>query len=269
MSRKKLNPLLMLGASYAKHGYTIKDSWKYELVVDYLKASQSYAAISKLLKRGYDYQDLTPDGKLIAKVVEDFGAIYKLQEQDWWEQIGMHLYGVRAPAAKVTVEGTLSHSVSKVAARFDSHDALVISLPLSLTIAETIKQVKALTERYEFAAQLPSYQTPIYRLFPSKLTRRTLQLGLDALRFYQHKNPIPLWEIGYRLKLVPLGKKMPDSEDKKLLSIAASRLIRTAALVAENAARGRFPCSKPFKGATLPAGKRPIGRRPLKSTSSN
>lgn len=269
MGRKKLNPLLMFGASYETYGVHVKDSWKYELVVDYLKASPSYGVISRAIKRGYGTSNLNADGRLIAQVVQDFGSIYKLQEIAWWEQVGMHLYGVRATPAQVQVEGVLSETNSKVLSKFKDHESLVITLPLGLTITETLKQVKSLSEKFTFAASSPSHQAPKYRLLPSKLTRRTLQLGLEALRIYQAKNPVPLWEIGHRLKLVPLGAQKPTADEKKLLSVAASRLIRTAALVAENAARGRFPCARQFKGAALPAGKRPIGRPPLKSTPSN
>jgi hypothetical protein len=50
------------------------------------------------------------------------------------------------------------------------------------------------------------------------------------------------------------------SYNKELLSIAASRLIKTATLVAENAARGRFPSNKPFIEAKLSKNARKAGR---------
>lgn len=261
MARKKLNPLLMFGAAYEQHGYGIKDSWKYELVVDYLKASPSYEILSRAIKKGLDASKLNADGKLIAKVIEDFGAIYKLREVAWWETIGMHLYGVRAPHANVELLGTLSEENRKITAQFEHHQSLVVTLPLGLTISETIKQIKQLADINVFAAKPQPNLKPKYQLFPSKLTRRTLQLGLEALRLYKSKDALALWEIGHRLMLVPTKKKQGPTADEKIsLSIAASRLIKTAALVAENAARGRFPCSKNFKEANLPAGKRSPGR---------
>jgi len=50
------------------------------------------------------------------------------------------------------------------------------------------------------------------------------------------------------------------SENKEILSIAARRHIRTAVLIAENAARGRFPSDKPFKQAMMGDYKREAGR---------
>ena len=81
---------------------------------------------------------------------------------------------------------------------------------------------------------------------------------------------MPLWQIGNELNLVPsktFNQKLLDSknaykysENKEIMSIAASRLIKNAALVAENAARGRFPNNRPFKEAILTPYEREAGR---------
>lgn len=94
---------------------------------------------------------------------------------------------------------------------------------------------------------------------PSKLHIETLTAGVDALKYY--KREMPLWQIGNRLRLIPAQsldereesehKAYQYSQQKELLSIAARRLIRTAVLIAENAARGRFPCYKPFAQAQM------------------
>jgi len=55
---------------------------------------------------------------------------------------------------------------------------------------------------------------------------------------------------------------------KNVLSIAARRAIRQAVLVAENAARGRFPTDKWFPEAILSPYSRKAGRPPNGSDSS-
>jgi hypothetical protein len=45
-----------------------------------------------------------------------------------------------------------------------------------------------------------------------------------------------------------------------MLSIAANRLVKKAILLAENAARGRFPSDKPFQEAQLDYSKRKADR---------
>jgi phenylpyruvate tautomerase PptA (4-oxalocrotonate tautomerase family) len=73
----------------------------------------------------------------------------------------------------------------------------------------------------------------------------------------------------YLIDLVPEQMIESDADEiledelgdrKELLSIAASRLIRCASLVAENAARGRFPSDKNFSEAITTPYKRKAGR---------
>ena len=85
-----------------------------------------------------------------------------------------------------------------------------------------------------------------------------------------YKKGLPLWKIGNHLRLIPAQSFIESEADeiledelgdrKELLSIAASRLIRCAALVAENAARGRFPSDKSFSEAITNPYKRKAGR---------
>ena len=55
-------------------------------------------------------------------------------------------------------------------------------------------------------------------------------------------------------------------QQKTLISVADCQTItKTAALIAENAARGRFPSDKPFKEAMLDPFKRKAGRQHLET----
>ena len=265
MARKRLNPLLVFGSSYEKSGLSAATSWKYELVVDYLKASSSYNAVAKLISKGIDTQELTKDGKAVAQVIKDFGPIYKIQEFEWWEKYGMNLYGVEKPSEELKVLGELNAKNKILTAKYHSDEYLVLEVPLSLSITEATKQFRKLATQHQFSNAKPKKITPKYQLLKTKLTQRTLQLGLEALR--QYKKQVPLWAIGNSLKLninqcfdPRYESKTEYSYNKELLSIAASRLIKTAALVAENAARGRFPSNKPFKEAVLTPYARNAGR---------
>ena len=154
------------------------------------------------------------------------------------------------------------------------YQSLVFEIPLSLTISEAVKQVKKLAKGYEFSTSIPKTLKPKYQLEKIKLRQKNLQQGLQALRMYKKK--MPLWQIGNRLNLVPsqtideglLETKMAYkySQNKEIMSIAASRLIRNAGLVAENAARGRFPNNRPFKEAILTPYEREAGRPAGSST---
>lgn len=285
MGRKRLNPLVMHGADYANDGVSVQRDWRYDLVCDYLKASPSYEAVRLRLpshklpsfdakryrKRGAP--SLPSDAAAVKRVLQDFGAIYKLDEVQWWKQIGMQLYGVTAPLPEVRCELVQSEDDATRNRTWRGYGVVIAELPTTLTKAQALKQLQKQLERMPFASSVPQAIAPKYQLYPSKLRRDTLQSGLDALRYYERG--MPLWQIGNRLRLIPAQsfneREVNEdnaylySEQKELLSIAARRLIRTAVLVAENAARGRFPCDKPFAEAQMEYYKRKPGR-PVGST---
>jgi hypothetical protein len=265
MARKKLNPLLTYSSNFELDGRFAPRDWKYELVVDYLKASPSYKLMSKILKKGYDPKEFTNDGQLVAQVVNDFGPIYRMQENEWWEKYGMNLYGVQRPELKVKDHGVLTEERKSIAVKFEHSESVVIEVPPTIGKTKALAQINQILISHNLSESNAAKLKPKYQFTNSKLSRRTLQLGLDALRQYQ-KN-IKLWEIGNNLRLIPAQVFDPTTTDasnhsynKLVLGIAASRLIKKAALIAENAARGNFPSDKPLKEAMLNKFTRPSGR---------
>ncbi len=278
--RRKLNPLLEHGAEFAAEGVSVGRDWRYDLICDYLKASASYEAVRMRLPahklpaltvsryRNRVRPSLPADAAAVAKVVQDFGAIYKLQEPVWWQQIGMRLYGIAAPLPEVRCELVQSKKDVKPQTQWTGYAVVVAELPTTMTVSQALRQLRKKLEGMPFARSVPKAVAPKYQLYSSKLRRETLQNGLDALRLYERG--MPLWRIGNQLRLIPAQSfdesevneenAYAYSERKEVLSIAARRLIRTAALVAENAARGRFPCDKPFAEAQLDYYKRKAGR---------
>jgi len=267
-SPKNRFPLIQLDSSYDKTGMSVKPDWRYDLICDYLKASPSYEYVYRKSQGQKIPYSQPKDYKLVEQVLKDFGAIYKMNEITWWQQIGMQLYGIKAPTAKVTLAGELNENNKSISIDKSVYQSLVFEIPLSMTISEAVKQVKQLAKAYDFAKSLPKMLKPKYQLEKIKLRQKNLQQGLQALRMYKKK--MPLWKIGNRLNLVPsqtfdealLETKMAYkySANKEVMSIAASRLIKNAALVAENAARGRFPNNRQFKEAILTPYERGAGR---------
>jgi len=267
-------PLMHQNARYEQTGFSIAPDWRYDLVCDYLKASPSYESVYRKLQGQKSPYAQPKDHKLVEQVLNDFGAIYKMDEVTWWQKIGMQLYGIKAPEAKVRIAGELNEQNKSILINKSPHQSLVLEIPLSLTISEAVKQMKQLAKGHSFSNSLPKFIKPKYQLEKIKLRQKNLQQGLQALRLYKKK--MPLWRIGNTLDLVPsktFDEKLLDSKDaykyssnKEVMSIAASRLIRNAALVSENAARGRFPNNRPFKEAILTPYERDAGR-PTGSTA--
>lgn len=276
MSKKstlRRQPLLALGAELEAQGVSVAADWRYDLVCDYLKASPSYRAVKRKLE-GRVTKELPVDYSTIEQVVLDFGDIYRLWEPEWWKLIGTKLYGIKAPLPRVRIAGELSSSSPTSESTFKGIDSLIVEIPLALTLPAALKQIRKAIEGQRFAALIPEAIAPKYQLAASKLRRETLQTGLMALHYYEKR--MPLWQIGNRLELIPaqtfderaLAKEDHHkvSYEKEVLSIAARRLVRTALLVAENAARGRFPSDRPFPEAMTGSYKRKAGR-PVGSTS--
>lgn len=249
-------------------GVSVKSDLRYDLVCDYLKLSPSYEAVMRHLAKQKSPYPLPKDSKVVAKIVNDFGAIYKMKEADWWEKIGMGLYGISAPLPSVKVNGVLDKQNKELKNEWRGVNSVVAELPLNLTLPQALKQLRKQLADYQFSAALPKQTAPLYQLSNSKLRIDTLQNGLTALRLY--KKGLPLWRIGNHLRLIPAQSFIESEADeiledelgdrKELLSIAASRLIRCASLVAENAARGRFPSDKNFSEAITTPYKRKAGR---------
>lgn len=268
MTRRQTPRVEVLGADYDKVGVAVAPDWRYELVMDFLKLSPSYRAVRNHLL-GEAAQQLPSDFAAVKQVFKDFGDLYKEREALWWGKRGMHLYGITAPLPNVREVGELNSASKWLQSQWQRVDAVVMEIPLALTLPQAIKQLRKVLENKPFAAALPQSVAPKYKLMPSKLRIETLTAGVDALKYY--KRGIPLWQIGNRLRLIPAQsfneREVTEdnaylySEQKELLSIAARRLIRTAVLVAENAARGRFPCDKPFAEAQMDYYRRKPGRR--------
>lgn len=268
LGRKPLPRLISLGADYEKAGLSVKPDLRYDLVCDYLKASPSYEAVMRKLANQKATLPVPKDFKMVEKVVNDFGNIYKMKEADWWEQIGKRLYGIGAPLPEVRVMGTLDNKNNELISKWNGIDSVVVELPKTLSVPQALKQLRKRLIGHEFTAAIPKLTAPAYQLSNSKLRIETLQNGLIAMRLY--KKGLPLWQIGNQLRLIP-AQSFVDSETnkmnpneladrKEILSITASRLIKTAVLISENAARGRFPSEKKFSEAITTPYRRKAGR---------
>lgn len=265
--RRKLPRVEEQGASFEADGVFVADDWRYELLLDYLLLSPSYQAITKAQKKEGNKADLPPDADRVQAVFEDFGDIRRIGEARWWSSRGKALFGIKAPEPVVRVLGRLTAKDQQRQASWLGFDELVVTLPLGLTRNSAMKKLAKLLSDEPFAVALPQAVKPKYTLFPSKLRKETLVAGVDALKMYRRNEP--LWRIGNQLRVVPAQcfDEQDDAEgsrkytdNKIVLSIAARRLIRNAILIAENAARGRFPCNKAFPEAMLEHYQRKAGR---------
>jgi hypothetical protein len=283
MTRKNRTkePLKLLSAEFNYDEVEVEADWRYQLVVPYIRHSASYLAVrDKYRGAKVKKSDLPKDEAAVYKVADWFDLLSVEADDDggdqidWWERAGKSLYGFDMPIPAVSGiymeagEVRTLHKGGRLVPTF------LIEVPLNLTMTEAQKGIKDLIQFYmenwkpriEFGVPLPEAYKAHYKLEKSKLKEDTLVNGLEALTMY--KAGVPLWKIGNDLNLSPahqingdlkkLGAR--DSENKRVLSIKARQLVKIASLVAENAARGRFPSKKMFPEAMLGSYERDAGR---------
>ncbi|MEY4566320.1 MAG: hypothetical protein RLY14_1290 [Planctomycetota bacterium] len=254
-------------ASFEIDGVFAAADWRYELLLDYLQLSPSYQALSKTDGEIDTSVGLPSDAQRVQEVFADFGNIRRIGEARWWSNRGKALFGIKAPEPAARSLGRLTTKDSQMVVKWTGVDELVVTLPLGLTRNSVLKKLSKLLAEEQFAQVVTPEVEPKYALYPSKLRKETLVSGIEALKMYRRQEP--LWRIGNKLRVVPA--QCFDERDavlnprnynanKIVLSIAARRLIRCSILVAENAARGRFPCNKSFPEAMLEQYQRKAGR---------
>ena len=274
-------PLTKLSAEFNADEVEVEADWRYHLVVPYIRHSSSYLAVrDKYRGAKVNKRDLPKDEAAVFKVADWFDILSVAADDDggsqteWWERAGKSLYGFDMPIPDVSGIYMAAGEVRTLHKGGRLVPTFLIEVPLNLTMTQAQKGIKDFFQFYmqhsnppiEFGVPLPAAYKAHYRLEKSKLQEDTLVNGLEALTMY--KAGTPLWKIANQLDLSPAHRidektSKPggkDSEYKRVLSVKARQLVKIASLVAENAARGRFPSKKMFPEAMLESYERDAGR---------
>ncbi|QWD79446.1 hypothetical protein ICV01_07330 [Polynucleobacter sp. MWH-Spelu-300-X4] len=267
-------------AHWDLEGVDVVANWRYPLILPYITQSPSFIAVTKK-HRGLKVPraELPKDEKLVFEVAKKFGLLNVEYGFDdffnikWWNTTGKHLYGTKHAIPDIEQKLVKAGQTQTVKVTSEESPTIVLQIPTNLTATEAISRIRQIFYinrelfNVEFGTPLPAKYDSEYKLEPSKLRKDTVIKGASAIAMY--REGMPLWKIGNQLKISP-DHLIKDSdldmdqdklaEHKRVLSIMALRLVKTALLIAENAARGRFPLDKPFPQAKLKSYKRPAGR---------
>jgi hypothetical protein len=259
-------------ANYMASSQIMGVDWRYELLHDYLRESPSYQLVCRFMSASGKGQpkNAPSDWPVVLKLYRDFGDVFRIKEDVWWRTTGRDLYDIKIKDPSVLNLGITQRSLvdlhiadqAKVEwALMNRPRSLLLAIPTTITKKEAMTQFAAILKAQEFRTDTEPVAK--YQLTKSKLQRNTLAIGPLALRAY--KRGIPLWKIGYKFKLsftavseIDIGKDV--ASNKAYLQIMASKLVRKAELIAENAARGRYPSDKSFPEAILISNQRKVGR---------
>jgi hypothetical protein len=246
--KKKIGALL-LGADFNEDGLSVEVDWRYEMVVDYLRLSHSYKAVLLTMQGKQSPYPLPSDFAVVEGVVKDFQDVYNLNDGDWWFNVAKELFGIRAPATQVELVGRLAAENSEVTSKWQGNDTLVVNIPVTMKPSKALRQLQELISAQRLPEPLPLEVAPKYTISNKRFHEQSMNLGVLALRKYEQG-----------MKLREIGEFMSKYREGYFEDTAVRRLIRVSALIAENAARGRFFSNKPFPEALIDTYQRTAGR---------
>lgn len=258
------------------------------LMMLFLRASPSYALahafatkktrpaqqaqfIARLYQRdkqpelqGQELEEVLANFARITKTYEEFGDIYSVDFEEWWETRALKIYGfegLRPKVRKITffADGKQVDDDDKKALRKYLHvirpaevlpPALLLSVPLGISKDELLDQVSKLINAEKVPVKRKAQMTK--RPFTAeRLRSEPLFLALKLLWAKAKFPKIPLWKLGALFNVSrrnDLGKNRlnpttsrDDSAVRTNLAILTHRMLKKAQTIAENAARGDYP----------------------------
>jgi hypothetical protein len=244
----------------------VKDVYRYVFWFEYLALSPSYE-LARRCRAGesLDEAALPDDFEDVLAVYDDLGDVQLVLFRQWWRQIGLRNFGFDCEKPKVWLVGTtgdgiqpdpdltneLGYFFEEEWLDYGQQETMILAVPTGLTAAEIANDLNEIMERV--ASKRQALKTP-----PAKYQLVEGRFRADALRRYyrlvqyQAMNPTyPHWKVGqlaftsrnHGTKIATSApvSKMPDADQRKNLANSTRRSIEYARMIAENAARGRFP----------------------------
>ena len=201
---------------------------------------------------------------------DEIGDIATLSFDAWWQVRGIHIYGT--PFSKPLVKQITriekdedfeplfykpyEQYLTKIRSSEGNPTSLILGLPLGIPKADLLRQISKLIDHAKVPLVTKSARAS-KALAAKRLRSEPLFIQLRILMAKAQYPDMQLWKVGLwakvsakhakTLDLKESKKKFEDADSKEHLAILTSRAFKKAKQVAENAARGSFPSSKPVR----------------------
>jgi hypothetical protein len=231
--------------------------------------TQLYEAEGKTLS-AIDKQAVIAEFQTVLTTYDEFGDIATMTFDDWWQARGIYIYGT--PFSKPLVKQITridkdedfeplfykpyEQYLTKIRSSEGNHTSLILGLPLGMPKADLLRQVSKLIDNAKVPLATKSARAS-KALAAKRLRSEPLFIQLRILMAKAQYPDMQLWKVGLwakvsakhakTLDLKESKKKFEDADSKEHLAILTSRAFKNAKQVAENAARGSFPSSKPVR----------------------
>ena len=250
----------------------------YLLWMEFLAVSPSYELARRYRAgklNGDEHAELPADFDKVLAVYDDLGNVQRIEFRDWWRERGLKHFGFQSERPRVRGLGSLrsSKNAERLHQNLDRYinDAwvaqaeqttLLAAIPVGLSKTQLMRQLEKLLAKYDARERKLTPDPPKYPLLGQRQRKDTLFRYLWVLwvRSAMHKKE--LWRVGVRARVsdtysreLAFDAKLKAGEatyDRMMLSVITSRAYKRGVLIAENAARGRFPSYASFDEAVMP-----------------
>lgn len=231
--------------------------------------TQLYEAEGKTLS-AIDKQAVIAEFQSVLATYDEIGDIATMTFDDWWQARGIYIYGT--PFSKPLVKQITriekdeafeplfykpyEQYLTKIRSSEGNPTSLILGLPLGMPKADLLRQISRLIDHAKVPLAAKSARAS-KALAAKRLRSEPLFIQLRILMAKAQYPDMQLWKVGLwakvsskhakTLDLKESKKKFEDADSKEHLAILTSRAFKKARQVAENAAHGSFPSSKPVR----------------------
>ena len=212
-------------------------NYKHEYLFYYLQISPSYQLAHRVIGLGeqIDAKELPKDFSQVIDTYKKLGDVYTKHFVEWWKEIGKDAFEEKA------------------------NERIWIGIDPSKSKDELLNDFQEFLNKLEVKKNEPASNKVKFEVNKIRLTSLSKRHGLVLERaMFNGKNGFKkeqLWKLlksaeypSSRSKEVRLNSKKTanNHEARTYLSILASKNLKQAFYIAENAARCRFPCQEPI-----------------------
>lgn len=275
---KQRNPWVTRAQDFSKDGWHVRPTVGYELMFEYLRVSPSYELARKANEEGLSDEEkagLPSDFDQVLHTYALLGNVQKVLYRAWWLKRGLRVFGnpyskpkthllYNLPSGEDVGAGQVSANLSSYLTDIRRNEglspAMLVAIPLGIRRSEIHKQIDAMLATY-VQSETQEELKPQIVLVGKRLRAKVLLNGLRLIWIRAAKPKWEYWRLGAKAGISKTYSPVLDAGAKRKTTNAIEQVDRDMMTrityramikfenIAENAARGRFPCDDPVEKA--------------------
>lgn len=264
-------PWNLLGSDFSLNGWHTEPTAAYQMMFEFLRLSPSYEHARLERTKGLSSAAIKKLPKDFDKVLSTYdliGDVGHVPFRDWWINKGLKVFGkpyskpdLHEIAVFANGQETDLLKVTRDVLNFLPNArkseglpaTLVLSVPLEIKRTEILKKFRTLLDKH-LEMNCEDLAKPKITIQGKRFHVYAMSKGLRLIWLKAEKPEWELWRLGakanisssYSKILDPLAPRKPKNaievDDRNILGKITFRSLRKFERIAENAARGKFPC---------------------------